>query len=73
MVFVHGQKIFDLTERARTHWHREQVGFVIQSFGLLPTLSVYENVESILRMSGVNQKEHRQRSHEALGLVGLID
>lgn len=72
-VLVHQQNIFDLSERSRTHWRRQQVGFVFQSFGLLPTLSAYENVELILRMSGMSHKERRQRSHEVLGQVGLTD
>jgi len=70
-VLVHGQNIFDLSERARTRWRREQVGFVFQSFGLLPTLSAYENVELILRMSGVGYKDRRKISLEALEKVGL--
>lgn len=70
-VHVHGQNIFDLRERERTRWRREQVGFVFQSFGLLPTLSAYENVELILRMSSLAYKERRQISLEALGKVGL--
>jgi len=70
-VYVHGQNIFDLRERARTRWRREQVGFVFQSFGLLPTLSAYENVELILRMSGMGYKERRQTALKALGMVGL--
>ena len=68
---MHGQNIFDLSERARTRWRREQVGFVFQSFGLLPTLSAYENIELILRMSGIGYKERHQKAFEALGKVGL--
>ena len=70
-IFIHGQNIFNLSERVRTRWRREQVGFVFQSFGLLPTLSAYENVELILRMSAVGHKERRQKALDALGKVGL--
>jgi ABC-type lipoprotein export system ATPase subunit len=72
-VFIHGQKIHELDERTRTRWRREKVGFVFQSFGLLPTLSAYENVELMLRMSNVDHKESRQRSHTVLDQVGLSD
>jgi putative ABC transport system ATP-binding protein len=70
-VYIHGQDIFDLSEHARTRWRREQVGFVFQSFGLLPTLSAYENVELIMRMSGFGYNERRDRALEALEKVGL--
>jgi putative ABC transport system ATP-binding protein len=70
-VHVHGQNIYDLSERARTRWRREQVGFVFQSFGLLPTLSAYENVELIMRMSGIGYKERHQAALEVLDKVGL--
>lgn len=70
-VLVHGQNIFDLSEGARTRWRREQVGFVFQSFGLLPTISAYENVELILRMSGIEYHERHKKAIEALDKVGL--
>ena len=70
-VLVHSQNIFEMRERARTRWRREQVGFVFQSFGLLPTLSAYENVELILRMSGVGFKNSRQSALDAFEKVGL--
>ena len=70
-VLVDGQNIFEMGERVRTRWRREQVGFVFQSFGLLPTLSAYENVELILRMSGAGFKHSRQAALETLEKVGL--
>jgi len=50
---------------------RHKVGFVFQSFGLLPLLSAYENVELPLRISGVKVGERKKRTLEALDLVGL--
>jgi putative ABC transport system ATP-binding protein len=70
-VVIYGQNIFNMNERERTRWRREQVGFVFQSFGLLPTLSAYENVELILRMSSVGFKDSRQMAFDALEKVGL--
>jgi len=70
-ILIHNQNIFELNERARTQWRREQVGFVFQSFGLLPTLSAYENVELILRMSGIEYDERQRRAYDALDQVGL--
>jgi ABC-type lipoprotein export system ATPase subunit len=47
------------------------VGFVFQSFGLLPTLSAYENVELMLRIAGVRGGERRERALHCLDQVGL--
>ena len=63
--------ISTLSDRELTHWRRSRVGFIFQSFGLLPTLSAYENVELMLRIAGVSAKERRERAHYCLDLVGL--
>jgi ABC-type lipoprotein export system ATPase subunit len=70
-VHVFGRDISELSDRELTQWRREQVGFIFQSFGLLPTLSAYENVELILRIGGVGSRERRQRTRYCLDLVGL--
>jgi putative ABC transport system ATP-binding protein len=70
-VHVFGTEISRLDEEAATRWRREQVGFVFQSFGLLPTLSAYENVELILRIAGMPGKQRHNRAVECLKQVGL--
>lgn len=70
-VRIFGQEISRLDEDAATRWRRERVGFVFQSFGLLPTLSAYENVELILRIAGMPEKKRHERAVECLKLVGL--
>lgn len=70
-ILIMGQDISRLSEQAMTQWRREQVGFVFQSFGLLPTLSAYENVELILRIAGARTKDRHERAVECLRLVGL--
>lgn len=70
-VRIFGQEISNLNEEQATRWRREHVGFVFQTFGLLPTLSAYENVELILRISNVPEKKRRERAIECLQLVGL--
>ncbi len=70
-VRVLGQELRPLSDNALTRWRREQVGFVFQSFGLLPTLSAYENVELMLRLKGAPLKECRQRALACLELVGV--
>ena len=71
VVRVFGRDLSQLNDEHLTRWRREQVGFVFQSFGLLPTLSAYENVELMLRIAGVGGKQRRQRSLSCLDLVGL--
>jgi ABC-type lipoprotein export system ATPase subunit len=71
IVRVFGHDLAELHGEQLTRWRREQVGFVFQSFGLLPTLSAYENVELMLRIVGVHGNERRERALHCLDLVGL--
>ncbi|MCP4543528.1 MAG: ABC transporter ATP-binding protein [Chloroflexi bacterium] len=71
IVRVFGRAISDMNEKQLTQWRRTQVGFVFQSFGLLPTLSAYENVELMLRIAGFGGRERRERAIYCLDLVGL--
>ena len=71
VVRVFGRDLAELGEKQLTQWRRERVGFIFQSFGLLPTLSAYENVELMLRIAGVRGKERRKRALHCLDLVGL--
>ena len=52
---------------------RQQVGFVFQTFGLLPFLSVEENVQIPLRLLSISRQERKALSNEALQTVGLAD
>jgi putative ABC transport system ATP-binding protein len=70
-VSIFGQDVSSLSDQEMTRWRRDQVGFIFQSFGLLPTLSAYENVELILRIAGKSSRERHDRSVECLKLVGL--
>jgi ABC-type lipoprotein export system ATPase subunit len=71
LVRVFGRDLSELDNEQLTQWRREQVGFIFQSFGLLPTLSAYENVELMLRIAGAGSKERRERTLHCLDLVGL--
>ena len=70
-VRVFGHDLSELSDERLTRWRREQVGFIFQSFGLLPTLSAFENVELMLRIVGMAGRERRGRTHHCLDLVGL--
>jgi ABC-type lipoprotein export system ATPase subunit len=66
------QPLSRLSQEQLTLLRRKQIGFIFQSFALLPILSAWENVELPLRIAGVRSaRERRQRALEALELVGL--
>jgi ABC-type lipoprotein export system ATPase subunit len=70
-VRVLGQELAQLDEARLTRWRRDRVGLIFQSFGLLPTLSAYENVELMLRLKGAPGRERHARSLACLEQVGL--
>ena len=72
-VAVAGTDLATLTEAGRTEVRRHQLGFVFQSFNLVPVLSAYENVEYGLWLNGVSKAERRSRVEAVLESVGLAD
>jgi putative ABC transport system ATP-binding protein len=70
-VWVDGQRIDTLDDRELTRLRRGVIGYVFQSFGLLPSLSAAENVELPLRIAGLPAAERTRRTSEALEQVGL--
>jgi putative ABC transport system ATP-binding protein len=70
-VNVLGHDLMEMSEQKLTMWRREQIGLVFQSFGLLPTLSAYENIELLLRIKGDEYESRHQRVMECLEIVGL--
>ncbi len=70
---VLGRDLSEMSEQELTLWRREHIGLVFQSFGLLPTLSAYENIELILRIKGEAYRTRHQRALDCLELVGLSD
>ncbi len=72
-VWIGGTEATALDEDALALLRREQLGFVFQSFGLIPVLSASENVELPLRIARVAAAERDARVAEALALVGLAD
>ncbi len=71
VVRVFDHDLAKLNDSQLTQWRRERVGFIFQSFGLLPTLSAYENVELMLRIAGVRGRKRSERTNYCLDLVGL--
>jgi putative ABC transport system ATP-binding protein len=60
-----------LSDDQRTIIRRQRIGFIFQSFNLLPTLTAEENVSLPLEMDGVSSGEARQRALASLALVGM--
>ena len=70
-VYVLGHDLMKMSDQELTEWRREQIGLVFQSFGLLPTLSAYENIELLLRIKGDEYERRHKRALECLEIVGL--
>lgn len=70
-VYLFGDDISKLSDLRLTKLRRYNVGFVFQSFALMPTMSAFENVELPLRMIHAGRRQRRQRVMECLELVGL--
>jgi putative ABC transport system ATP-binding protein len=72
-VFIGGRDIGAMTEDQLATLRRQRLGFVFQSFGLLPMLSAAENVEIPLRIARVDPAERDARVADALAAVGLAN
>ena len=70
-VFIDGQEISRFSDKQSTKFRREQIGFVFQSFGLLPLLYAAENIDLALRIAGSGIRERGNRTRELLEQVGL--
>jgi putative ABC transport system ATP-binding protein len=68
-----GADLASLSAAGKTALRRRQLGFVFQSFNLLPVLSAFENVEYPLWIDGVPRADRKRRAEEALAAVGLSD
>ncbi len=72
-VLVAGVDVTTASERRLLALRRTVLGFVFQSFGLVPILTARENVSVPLRLLGVDRRAREQRVDAALALVGLLD
>lgn len=73
-VMIDGQDTSKLRERALTSLRLHKLGFIFQTFNLIPVLDVYDNVEFPLLLQGkISKKERRERVKELVDRVGLSD
>lgn len=72
-VRVAGADVSAMTSGQLAAWRARHIGFVFQSFNLLPVLTAYQNVELPLLLTKLSRKERDERVKVALGVVGLED
>jgi putative ABC transport system ATP-binding protein len=66
-----GQDVRGLSDDARSKLRNHKIGFIFQSFNLIPDLNLFDNVDVPLRYRGFNATERKQRIEKALNQVGL--
>jgi len=72
-VYVDGESIKGMSDRKRTRFRAEEMGFIFQSYNLIPVLSAIENVELPLLVAGHKPKKARRWAEDAVEMVGLAD
>ncbi len=72
-VYVEGESIRGMSDRRRTRFRAERMGFIFQSYNLIPVLSAIENIELPLLVAGKKPKKARQWAQDAIEMVGLAD
>ena len=72
-ISVRGQRIDSMSEGQLAKWRANTIGFVFQSYNLLPVLTAVENVELPLLLTSVPSGERRKRAETALRVVGLAE
>lgn len=70
-IVIEGRDVNLLSDRELTRFRAERIGFIFQSFNLMPVLSAYENVEYALLQSGMSRSQRRARTDELIEAVGL--
>ncbi|MCS6952392.1 MAG: ABC transporter ATP-binding protein [Bryobacterales bacterium] len=70
---VLGQDLRALSDREVARWRNRHIGFVFQTFNLIPVLTAIENVELPLKLTHLSKKERLAHAETALRLVGLAD
>jgi putative ABC transport system ATP-binding protein len=66
-----GEDVRGLSDDARSKLRNRKIGFIFQSFNLIPDLNLFDNVDVPLRYRGMQAAERKQRIEDALGRVGL--
>ncbi|MBK9051380.1 MAG: ABC transporter ATP-binding protein [Chloroflexi bacterium] len=70
---VDGQAVQEMDENALAHYRQRMVGFIFQSFNLIPSLTALENVAFPMRFARVPRRQRLIKAYELLARVGLAD
>src|SRR5947208_6181266 len=70
-LLVLGENVFRFNDGQSAHWRNEHIGYVFQTFNLIPVLTAFENVELPLLLTNLNAQQRRDHVMTALKLVGL--
>lgn len=70
---INGRNLAEMNDTERAALRRNQVGFIFQSYNLLPVLTAYENAEFVLMVRGVPASQRKAKVMELLEAVGLGD
>ena len=70
-IYINGEKISDMSEEYLPKIRKKRIGFVFQSFNLLRSLTVRENVEVALNLNGIKGRDAKEKSREILTELGL--
>ena len=73
ILIINGKSTKEFKDRDWDSYRNHSIGFVFQSYNLIPHQSILSNVELALTISGVSKKERKKRAIEALEKVGLGD
>ncbi|HZK96146.1 MAG TPA: ABC transporter ATP-binding protein [Prolixibacteraceae bacterium] len=73
VVMIDGIDITSLSESKKTLFRMRNIGFVFQSFNLIPVLTVAENIEFIMQLQGISKEIREKRTTELIEAVGLAD
>lgn len=72
-LLVMGENVFRLSDRQVARWRNEHIGYVFQTFNLIPVLTAFENVELPLLLTKLSSAQRKEHVMTALTLVGLQD
>lgn len=72
-VFIHGKALSSLSDKQKSRLRSHYIGFIFQSFNLIPVLTALENVQYPLSLQKVANNEAKDRATQALAQVGLAD
>ncbi|MGM7702507.1 ABC transporter ATP-binding protein [Pseudalkalibacillus sp. Hm43] len=70
-IIITGEKVTDFNESKWADFRLNRLGFIFQSFQLIPSMTAFENVELALTLKGVNERERRKQTDAILKKVGL--